>query len=176
MKVLVPVKRVVDYNVKVRVKADGSGVDIANVKMSMNPFDEIAVEDVGVHHRITRHAQHPAMVRLGPAHADDRGNLLGIRGGGSDPTGTAIAPATATAVAGPLAGRDRGPHAHFNRKPAFVVGEVRWTEYDGVNDDLLTAGLGAALFGLTWWLVDVRGVLHRETWCEKWAQEAEHGE
>ena len=45
MKVLVPVKRVVDYNVKVRVKTDGSGVDIANVKMSMNPFDEIAVEE-----------------------------------------------------------------------------------------------------------------------------------
>jgi electron transfer flavoprotein beta subunit len=45
MKVLVPVKRVVDYNVKVRVKPDGSGVDIANVKMSMNPFDEIAVEE-----------------------------------------------------------------------------------------------------------------------------------
>ncbi|HEY0212532.1 MAG TPA: electron transfer flavoprotein subunit beta/FixA family protein [Paenirhodobacter sp.] len=45
MKVLVPVKRVVDYNVKVRVKADGTGVDLANVKMSMNPFDEIAVEE-----------------------------------------------------------------------------------------------------------------------------------
>ena len=44
MKVLVPVKRVIDYNVKVRVKADGSGVDLANVKMSMNPFDEISVE------------------------------------------------------------------------------------------------------------------------------------
>ncbi|WP_137896312.1 electron transfer flavoprotein subunit beta/FixA family protein [Ramlibacter sp. 2FC] len=45
MKILVPVKRVVDYNVKVRVKSDGSGVDLANVKMSMNPFDEIAVEE-----------------------------------------------------------------------------------------------------------------------------------
>jgi len=45
MKVLVPVKRVLDYNVKPRVKADGSGVDLANVKMSMNPFDEIAVEE-----------------------------------------------------------------------------------------------------------------------------------
>ena len=45
MKVLVPVKRVIDYNVKVRVKSDGSGVDLANVKMSMNPFDEIAVEE-----------------------------------------------------------------------------------------------------------------------------------
>ncbi len=45
MKILVPIKRVVDYNVKVRVKGDGTGVDIANVKMSMNPFDEIAIEE-----------------------------------------------------------------------------------------------------------------------------------
>jgi electron transfer flavoprotein beta subunit len=45
MKILVPVKRVVDYNVKIRVRADGSGVDLANVKMSMNPFDEIAIEE-----------------------------------------------------------------------------------------------------------------------------------
>ena len=45
MKILVPVKRVVDYNVKIRVKADGSGIELANVKMSMNPFDEIAVEE-----------------------------------------------------------------------------------------------------------------------------------
>ncbi len=45
MKILVPVKRVVDYNVKVRVKSDGTGVDLANVKMSMNPFDEIAIEE-----------------------------------------------------------------------------------------------------------------------------------
>ncbi|SFY45568.1 Electron transfer flavoprotein domain-containing protein, partial [Paracoccus pantotrophus] len=45
MRILVPVKRVIDYNVKARVKADGSGVDLANVKMSMNPFDEIAVEE-----------------------------------------------------------------------------------------------------------------------------------
>src|SRR3977135_1837774 len=45
MKILVPVKRVVDYNVKIRVRSDGTGVDIANVKMSMNPFDEIAVEE-----------------------------------------------------------------------------------------------------------------------------------
>jgi electron transfer flavoprotein alpha/beta subunit len=45
MKILIPVKRVIDYNVKVRVKADDSGVDIANVKMSMNPFDEIALKE-----------------------------------------------------------------------------------------------------------------------------------
>ncbi len=45
MKILVPVKRVVDYNIKIRIKSDGSGVELANVKMSMNPFDEIAVEE-----------------------------------------------------------------------------------------------------------------------------------
>src|ERR1700680_142804 len=45
MKILVPVKRVVDFNVKIRVKTDGSGVELANVKMSMNPFDEIAIEE-----------------------------------------------------------------------------------------------------------------------------------
>ena len=45
MKILVPVKRVIDYNVKARVRADGSGVELANVKMSMDPFDEIAVEE-----------------------------------------------------------------------------------------------------------------------------------
>ena len=45
MKIVVPVKRVVDFNVKIRVKPDGSGIDLANVKMSMNPFDEIAVEE-----------------------------------------------------------------------------------------------------------------------------------
>jgi len=45
MKILVPVKRVVDFNVKIRVKSDGSGVELANIKMSMNPFDEIAVEE-----------------------------------------------------------------------------------------------------------------------------------
>ena len=45
MKVLVPIKRVVDYNVKIRVKSDNSGVELSNVKMSMNPFDEIAVEE-----------------------------------------------------------------------------------------------------------------------------------
>ena len=52
LKILVPVKRVVDYNVKIRVKADGSGVDLANVKMSMNPFDEIAVEE-GIRMRLS---------------------------------------------------------------------------------------------------------------------------
>ena len=64
MKVLVPVKRVVDFNVKVRVKSDGSGVDIANVKMSMNPFDEIAVEEaVRLEGEGRRHRGHRRVLR-----------------------------------------------------------------------------------------------------------------
>ena len=66
MKVLVPVKRVVDYNVKVRVKSDGSGVDIANVKMSMNPFDEIAVEEA-LRQKEAGKASEVVVVSIGPA-------------------------------------------------------------------------------------------------------------
>ena len=65
MKVLVPVKRVIDYNVKVRVKADGTGVDLANVKMSMNPFDEIALEE-GVRMREAGTADELIAVSMGP--------------------------------------------------------------------------------------------------------------
>ena len=65
MKVLVPVKRVIDYNVKVRVKADQSGVELANVKMSMNPFDEIAVEE-GVRLREAGTADELVAVSIGP--------------------------------------------------------------------------------------------------------------
>ena len=70
MKVLVPVKRVVDYNVKVRVKADQSGVDLANVKMSMNPFDEIAVEEA-VRLKEKGKASEVVIVSIGPAQAQD---------------------------------------------------------------------------------------------------------
>ena len=70
MKILVPVKRVVDYNVKVRVKADGSGVDLANVKMSMNPFDEIAVEEA-VRLKETGKLSEITVVAIGPAQAQD---------------------------------------------------------------------------------------------------------
>ena len=70
MKVLVPVKRVVDYNVKVRVKADGSGVDLANVKMSMNPFDEIAVEEA-VKLKEKGAATEVVVVSVGPAQAQE---------------------------------------------------------------------------------------------------------
>ncbi|GJL98833.1 MAG: electron transfer flavoprotein subunit beta [Methyloligella sp.] len=65
MKILVPIKRVVDYNVKIRVKSDGSGVDLANVKMSMNPFDEIAVEEA-VRLKEAGKAEEIVTVSIGP--------------------------------------------------------------------------------------------------------------
>jgi electron transfer flavoprotein beta subunit len=68
MKILVPVKRVVDYNVKIRVKPDGSGVDLANVKMSMNPFDEIAVEEA-IRLKEKGVATEIVVVSIGPAQA-----------------------------------------------------------------------------------------------------------
>ncbi|MGF1543038.1 MAG: electron transfer flavoprotein subunit beta/FixA family protein [Parvularculaceae bacterium] len=71
MKVIVPVKRVVDYNVKVRVKADETGVDIANVKMSMNPFDEIAVEEA-VRLKEAGGATEIVAVSIGPEKAQDQ--------------------------------------------------------------------------------------------------------
>ncbi|HKU63494.1 MAG TPA: electron transfer flavoprotein subunit beta/FixA family protein [Rhizomicrobium sp.] len=70
MKVLVPVKRVIDYNVKVRVKADQSGVDLANVKMSMNPFDEIAVEEA-VRLKEKGKAQEVVVLSIGPGQATE---------------------------------------------------------------------------------------------------------
>ncbi len=70
MKVLVPVKRVIDYNVKPRVKADGTGVDLANVKMSMNPFDEIAVEEA-IRLREKGAATEVIAVSIGPAKAQE---------------------------------------------------------------------------------------------------------
>src|SRR5205809_2971918 len=90
MKVLVPVKRVVDYNVKVRVKSDGTGVELSNVKMSMNPFDEIAVEEA-LRLREAGKATEVVVVSIGPAQASetirtglamgaDRGILVKIEG------------------------------------------------------------------------------------------------
>ena len=70
MKVLVPVKRVVDYNVKIRVKSDGSGVELANVKMSMNPFDEIAVEEA-LRLKEAGKAEEVVVVSIGPAQAQE---------------------------------------------------------------------------------------------------------
>jgi electron transfer flavoprotein beta subunit len=70
MKILVPVKRVIDYNVKARVKPDGSGVDLANVKMSMNPFDEIAVEEA-IRLKEKGQAAEIVAVSIGPAAASE---------------------------------------------------------------------------------------------------------
>ena len=70
MKILVPVKRVVDYNVKIRVKSDGSGVELANVKMSMNPFDEIAVEEA-LRLKEAGTASEVVAVSIGPAKAQE---------------------------------------------------------------------------------------------------------
>src|SRR5436309_1122922 len=90
MKILVPVKRVVDYNVKIRVRSDGSGVELANVKMSMNPFDEIAVEEA-LRQKEARKASEVIVVSIGPAQAAetlrtglamgaDRGILIKVDG------------------------------------------------------------------------------------------------
>jgi electron transfer flavoprotein beta subunit len=70
MKILVPVKRVVDFNVKVRVKSDGSGVELANVKMSMNPFDEIAIEEA-IRQKEAGKATELVAVSIGPAQASE---------------------------------------------------------------------------------------------------------
>lgn len=70
MKILVPVKRVVDYNVKIRVKPDGSGVELANVKMSMNPFDEISVEEA-LRLKEAGKAEEIVIVSIGPAKAEE---------------------------------------------------------------------------------------------------------
>src|SRR5262249_13487088 len=101
MKILVPVKRVVDFNVKVRVKADGTGVDLANVKMSINPFDEIAVEEAV---RLKEHgvATEVVVVSIGPVAAEealrsalaigaDRGLLLQHDDGDLEPPAVAKA-------------------------------------------------------------------------------------
>src|ERR1041385_5506850 len=98
MKVIVPVKRVIDFNVKVRVKADQSGVDLANVKMSMNPFDEIAVEEA-IRLKEKGKASERAPVPSGPQQASKptrtslaRGaarGILGRGGGGGDPLAVA---------------------------------------------------------------------------------------
>ena len=99
MKILVPVKRVIDYNVKVRVKPDGSGVDLNNVKMSMNPFDEIAVEEA-IRLKEAGKADEIVVVSIGPAQAQetirtalamgaDRGILVQYDGEDTEPLAVA---------------------------------------------------------------------------------------
>ena len=94
MKILVPVKRVVDYNVKIRVKADGTGVELANVKMSMNPFDEIAVEEA-LRLKEAGKATEIICVSIGPAQASETirtGLAMGADRGILVKTDTALEP------------------------------------------------------------------------------------
>src|SRR5271154_3366965 len=79
MKILVPGKRVVDYNVKIRLKPDGAGVDLANVKMSMNPFDEIAVEEA-LRQKEAGKASEVIVVSIGPAQAAETLGTAPARG------------------------------------------------------------------------------------------------
>ena len=95
MKVLVPVKRVIDYNVKVRVKADGSGVDLANVKMSMNPFDEIAVEEA-IRLREAGKADEVIAVSIGVKQAQE--TLRTALAMGADRAILVVAPTTCTPI------------------------------------------------------------------------------
>jgi len=94
MKILVPVKRVVDFNVKIRVKADGSGVELANIKMSMNPFDEIAVEEA-IRLKEAGRATEIVCVSIGPAQAAETirtGLAMGADRGILVKTDTALEP------------------------------------------------------------------------------------
>ena len=100
MKVLVPVKRVVDYNVKIRVKADGTGVDLNNVKMSMNPFDEIGVEEA-LRLKEAGKATEVVVVSIGPAQAAETlrsGLAMGADRGILVKTDTAIEPLTVAKI------------------------------------------------------------------------------
>ena len=84
MKILVPAKRVIDYNVKVRVRSDESGVELINVKMSMNPFDEIAIEEA-LRLKEAGHASEVIVVSIGPARYSRAMRFArGATGGGED--------------------------------------------------------------------------------------------
>ncbi len=114
MKILVPVKRVVDYNVKIRVKADGSGVDTANVKMSMNPFDEIALEEA-IRIKEAGHAGEVVAVSIGPQKAQE--TLRTALAMGAD---RAILYRTDLAIE-PLAVAKILKHAAEQEKPGLVI-------------------------------------------------------
>jgi electron transfer flavoprotein beta subunit len=114
MKILVPVKRVVDFNVKIRVKPDGSGVDVANVKMSMNPFDEIAVEEA-LRLKEAGHASEIIAISVGPQKAQE--TLRTALAMGAD---RAILYKTDIAVE-PLAVAKILKHAVEQEKPGLVI-------------------------------------------------------
>ena len=127
MKVLVPVKRVVDYNVKVRVKSDGSGVELSNVKMSMNPFDEIAVEEA-LRLKEAGKATEVVVVSIGPAQASETirtGLAMGAARGilvKADGVVKEAVPVLLTAIA--LEVIDEVPPTRLTVKTTVPVGEL----------------------------------------------------
>jgi electron transfer flavoprotein beta subunit len=109
MKVLVPVKRVVDFNVKVRVKADGSGLELANVKMSMNPFDEIAVEEA-LRLKEAGKVTEVVCVSIGPAQAAETirtGLAMGADRGIHVKTDAAVEPLAVAKILQKIAGEEK---------------------------------------------------------------------
>ncbi len=136
MKILVPVKRVVDYNVKVRVKPDGSGVDIANVKMSMNPFDEIAVEEA-LRIKEAGLAEEIIAISIGPQKAQE--TLRTALAMGAD---RAILYKTDLAVE-PLAVAKLLKHAVEQEKPGLVIlGKQAIDDDSNQTGQMLAALLG----------------------------------
>ncbi len=136
MKLLVPVKRVVDYNVKIRVKPDGTGVDIANVKMSMNPFDEIAVEEA-IRIKEAGHAEEIIAVSVGPQKAQE--TLRTALAMGAD---RAILYRTDVALE-PLAIAKLLKHAVEQEKPGLVIlGKQAIDDDSNQTGQMLAALLG----------------------------------
>jgi electron transfer flavoprotein beta subunit len=136
MKILVPVKRVVDYNVKIRVKPDGSGVDLANVKMSMNPFDEIAVEEA-LRIKEVGKATEVVLVSIGPAGAAETirtGLAMGADRGIHVKTDTLVEPLAVAKLLKAVIG---------NEAPGMVV-----LGKQAIDDDMNATGqMLAALLG-----------------------------
>jgi len=135
MKILVPVKRVVDFNVKVRVKSDGSGVDLANVKMSMNPFDEIAVEEA-VRLKERGEASEVVAVSIGSAKAQD--TLRTALAMGAD---RAILVKTEQPVIEPLAVAKLLKRVVENEKPELVIMGKQAIDDDCNQTGQMLAGL-----------------------------------
>ncbi len=135
MKILVPVKRVIDANVKVRVKSDGSGVDLANVKMSMNPFDEIAVEEA-VRIKERGEAAEVVAVSIGTAKVQD--TLRTALAMGAD---RAILVKTEQAVVEPLAVAKLLKRVVENEKPDLVIMGKQAIDDDCNQTGQMLAGL-----------------------------------
>src|SRR5690348_9407025 len=135
MKVLVPVKRVIDYNVKVRVKADQSGVDLANVKMSMNPFDEIAVEEAV---RIKERGEATEVVAVSIGSTKSQDTLRTALAMGAD---RAILVKTEQSVIEPLAVAKLLKRVVENEKPDLVIMGKQAIDDDCNQTGQMLAGL-----------------------------------